>query len=183
MPLELLNTFFVGATFVVITLTAVAALVQIRHLRASNQLSTMVALLQLWEGPELQRHYQYTIRELPKKLADPTFFDAITVGPLSRTEHPELLVADFWEQIGTYMKYGYLDENSWLDISSTAIWRAWDLLEPAIEARRKRSSIAAWENFEYAAVRARLWDAAHPDGNYPKDLPRMAELRKRLSRA
>ena len=182
MPLEWFNTFFLGATFIVIAVTAIAALVQLRHLRTSNQISTMVALLQMWEGPELQRHYHYMLNELPNKLLDPSFLATFKVGDFfSRSDHPELLVADFWEQIGTYMKHGYLDERSWLDIAGSQIPRAWDTLEPAITAMRERSGPASYENFEYAAVRARQWTRSYPAGNYPPNLPRMAELRKRLS--
>ena len=182
MPLEWFNTFFLGATFIVIAVTAIAALVQLRHLRTSNQISTMVALMQVWQGRELQSHYHYLLTELPKKLADPSFLAAFKVRSFSRSDHPELLVADFWEQIGTYMKYGYLDERSWLDIAGSQIPRAWEILEPAITAARERAGPAAWENFEYAAVRARQWTERHPTGNYPANLPRMAELRKRLAR-
>jgi len=79
------------------------------------------------------------------------------------------------------MKYGYLDERSWLDIAGAQIPRAWDILEPVLTAMRERAGQSAYENFEYAAVRARLWTTRYPAGNYPQDLPRMAELRKRLS--
>lgn len=182
MPLEWFNSFFLGATFIVIAVTAIAALVQLRHLRTSNQISTMVALLQMWEGPELQRHYRYMLNELPDKLLDPSFLAAFKTAGLSRTDHPELLVADFWEQIGTYMKYGYLDERSWLDIAAAQVPRAWDILEPGITSIREREGPSVYENFEYAAVRARQWIERYPMGNYPPNLPRMAELRKRLAR-
>ena len=178
MPLEWLNTFFLGATFVVIMLTAIAALVQLRHLRTSNQIGTMVALMEIWQGPELQQHYHYLLKEFPKKLADPSFVATFRTDGLSREEHPELLVADFWEQIGTYMKYGYLDEKSWLDIAGAQIPRAWDILEPAIAASQERFGLSAWENFEYAAVRARQWAARYPHGNYPQNVPRMAEWKR-----
>jgi hypothetical protein len=54
--------------------------------------------------------------------------------------------------------------------------RTWRALEPIITIQRKRSGIASWENFEYIAVRAQQWIASHPNGAYPRGLPRMAEM-------
>jgi len=47
MILQVLDTVAALGTFIVIALTAIAALVQLRHLRSSNQLSAMLKLLEL----------------------------------------------------------------------------------------------------------------------------------------
>jgi hypothetical protein len=52
MSLELLNTFATFGTFVVITATAVAALVQLRHARSSNQIAALNELRKAQETPE-----------------------------------------------------------------------------------------------------------------------------------
>jgi Domain of unknown function (DUF4760) len=179
MSLEVLSTIFAGLTFAVIAATAIAAIVQLRHLRASNQMNALLALMQLWESPEMQRYFQYTFNELPKKLKDPEFLALFNAGALSRTDHPELLVADYWEQIGAYAKHGLFDEASWLDIASAQVLRSWQVLEPIIAARRKSDgNQATFENFEYLAVRATLWNRRYPDGNWRPGLPRMADLGK-----
>ncbi len=178
MSLELLSTLFAGLTFAVIAATAIAAIVQLRHLRASNQMNALLALMQLWESPEMQRYFQYTFNELPKKLKDPEFLAVYSAGALSRTDHPELLVADYWEQIGAYAKHGLFDEASWLDIANSQVLRSWQVLKPIIAVRRKSQGEAAFENFEYLAVRATLWNQRYPDGNWRPGLPRMADLEK-----
>lgn len=175
MTLELWNTIFAGATFVVIAATAIAAVIQLRHFRASNQMNALLTLLQVWESPEMREHYRFLFSELPKKLEDPSF-RAELEGRTSRAQHPELAVADFWEQIGTYAKYGLIDEESWLDIASRTAVRTWHALEPVITIQRKRSGLMAWENFEYIAVRGQQWITSHPNGAYPRGLPRMAEM-------
>jgi hypothetical protein len=178
---ELWSAIFSGATFVVIAVTAIAAVVQLRHLRASNQLDALLTLMELWNQPSLQDHFAYVRGKLQDELKDPSFLRELNAelekGPLSRSEHVEFAVADFWEQIGAFLKYDLIDERSWLDVASPQAARSWDLLLPVVEAIRQRFGPVAYENFEYAAVRARLWLDKHPDGTYPRTTPRMAELK------
>lgn len=179
MSIELWSTIFAGATFVVIAATAIAALVQLRHLRASNQLHALLTLMRMWDQPDMQAHIGYLRGALQQKLKEPAFLaEFARAGSLSRVDHPELLVADFWEQIGAFIKYNLMDERSWLDVAGAQVVNAWDLLEPAIKSTRGAHGLAIFENFEYIAVRARLWAQRHPDGYYPKGTPRMDELRQ-----
>ncbi len=177
MSTELWSTVFAGATFAVIAATAIAALIQLRHLRASNQLNALLTLMQMWNTAELQEHIGYVRGELQQKMTEPNFLDEFVRSPVSRREHSELLVADFWEQVGSFIKYGLMDEQSWLDVASSQIATTWDLLEPAIKAMRQGRGPAAFENFEYAAVRASLWLSRHPEGNYPAGTPRREQLK------
>ena len=175
---ETWNTIFAGGTFVVIAATAVAALIQLRHLRAGNQLTTLLTLMRMWDQPEMQEHIRYMRGPLQQKLKDPAFLAEFATGYLARSEHPELLIADFWEQIGAFMKYSLMDESTWLDVAGTQVLSAWESLEPAIESMRTTRGRASFENFEYAAVRARLWMRRHPDGCYPKGMPRMQQVKQ-----
>jgi hypothetical protein len=178
--LELWSAIFSGATFTVIAVTAIAAVVQLRHLRASNQLDALLTLMELWNQPVLQEHFAYVRGELQSKVKDRNFLRELEAdlekGPLSRSEHVEFVVADYWEQIGAFLKYQLIDERSWLDVASPQVARSWELMEPELLMIRQRFGPAAYENFEYAAVRARLWLDKYPKGNYPRATPRMAQL-------
>jgi hypothetical protein len=177
MSLELWSTIFSGATFLVIAATAAAALIQLRHMRSGNQLAALLTVMRMWQDPEMQNHIRYAHTTLQQKMKDPAFMAEFEHGGISRADHPELLIADFWEQTGTFMKYGMMDERSWLDISSGQIIRAWKDLEPVILVARRRAGPSVFENFEYAAVRAEQWVRRSPEGNYPKGMPRMAQLK------
>jgi hypothetical protein len=177
MSLELWSTIFSGATFIVIAATATAAVIQLRHMRSGNQLNALLTVMQMWQDPEMQNHIRYGHTTLQQKIKDPAFMAEFEHAGISRVDHPELLVADFWEQTGTFMKYGMIDERSWLDISSGQIARGWKDLEPVILAARRRGGPAVFENFEYAAVRAELWLRGSPEGHYPKGMPRMDQLK------
>jgi len=176
MPLEVWNTIFAGATFAVIAATAVAAVVQLRHLRATNQLSSLLTIMEMWATPEMQMHMRLMRTELKERLKDPAALSAYEQPGVSRADHPEMLIADFWEQVGTIVKYDLLDEDVLFDIANATITNAWRDLAPIIAVQRRRSGPSVFENFEYIAVRARQWAAAHPNGAYPRGVPRMSDL-------
>jgi hypothetical protein len=181
---ELLSAIFAGATFVVIAASAIAALVQLRHLRASNQLAGMLEASRVWNDPTVSAWFTFVRDELPRKLEDPDFLASLLASRVDRTAHIELHVADYFEQIGCYVKYGLIDDRPFLDLASSRIMESWEALWPVTQLRRERSGPVAYENFEYLAVLARDWVRQHPQGAYPARTPRygaVADTRHRGS--
>jgi hypothetical protein len=165
------------ATLLVVGAAAVAAIIQLRHLRASNQLNALLGIMSQWNLPPVQAALS-ELRALPEKMNEPTYVQALrTPGSLDRAHFPEFLALDLWEQIGTYSKYGLIDENILLDIVSAQVANAWRLAEPAIAVVRARTGQSAFENFEYLAVRADLWGRRYPNGTYPANQPHMTDLK------
>ncbi|MBV8246649.1 MAG: hypothetical protein JOZ38_12050 [Candidatus Eremiobacteraeota bacterium] len=165
------------ATLVVVAVASFAAIVQLRHLRASNQLNALLEIMNQWNIPVVQSALA-ELRTLPHKLNDPDFAEILhSPGPVSRAAHPEFLALDLYEQIGTFTKHGLIDENILLDILSAQIRSAWDFAQGAIAAIRTVRGPSAFENFEYLAMRAQHWERAHPNGTYPRGLPRVGEGR------
>jgi hypothetical protein len=177
--LEAIGVGLSAATLIVIAATAIAAIIQLRHLRASNQLSALLEILDQWNKPHLQAAYARFLRDLPAKLADNDYRKRLE-SPQSqdRESHPEFLIFDLWEQVGTYAKYGLVDERILLDIVSAQVTNAWRLGWPVIEILRRRSGPATFENFEYLAVRATFFHKQFADGAYPKGMPRMDDLQR-----
>jgi hypothetical protein len=176
MPLETVSIALSAATLIVVGAAAIAAIVQLRHLRASNQLSALLGILDQWNQPHLQAAYAHLIRDLPAKLADEEYLRRLRApGSRDRANYPELLICDLWEQVGTYTKHGLIDERILLDIISGQVVNAWQLTWPVTKILRERSA-ADGENFEYLAVRSLLWSRRFADGLYPRGMPRMAEL-------
>jgi hypothetical protein len=182
MTLELWNTIFAGATFAVIAATAIAALVQLRHLRASNQLAALLTILEQWKDPQLQEYISFVRHQLTERMKDPQF-RADYAGNADRHVHLELHVCDWWEQIGSFLKYGLIDEAALMDTTCWQVSTMWGLLWPSIKLLREKSGPSAYENFEYMAVKGTLWMRAHPSGSYPKSMPRMADLPEPRSEA
>lgn len=179
MTLEAYNTLFAGLTFAVIAATAIAATVQLRHMRASNQMSALIAVLEDWKTPELQAWTRFVRNDLSEKLRDPAFVADLTERRPDRTIHLELQLCDYFEQIGSYFKYGLLDLRSYLDVSAFTVQDLYARVQPVIEKMREKRGISLYENFEYLAVQGALWVQRNPGGTYPPGLPRFNDLKRR----
>ena len=177
MSVEWIGITLSAATLLVIGATAVAAVVQLRHLRASNQLSALLEILEQWNTPAVREAFTRLYSDLPAKLSDPDFRAdySSSVSP-DRNAHPEMLVFDLWEQVGTYAKHGLIDERILLDITSRQVYDSWKRAAPALELARRVNGPSVGENFEYLAVKAARWNKKYRDGTYPRGLPRMSEL-------
>ena len=178
MSLELISALASIGSFVVIGASAVAALIQLRHLQSSNQLQAMLAIIGRWSGPEMRQISQYVRYELPGKIRSPEYAISLVKNVRDPQEHPEILLCDLWEQIGTMLKYGFVKEAPFLDLAGAQVSANWEVLAPAIGILRRHNpgveNLAAWENFEYLAVRAHAWERAHPRGNYPTGMERLS---------
>ena len=177
MSLELVNTLATFGTFVVIAATAIAAVIQLRHARSSNQIVVLNEIRETMESPEFQAARHFVRAELPKKLQDPAFRLQFA-EPWRRTEELRPLfekinaTGNFWENVGVFVKAGLLDRDLALDLWSGVAIGAWERFAPLVAIRR-RGGEGIWENFEYLTVLAEDWVAAHPKGTYPAGLRRI----------
>ena len=173
---ESVNVAVSMATLIVVSAASVAAIVQLRHLRTSNRLNALLEIMNQWNLPSVQTALA-ELQRIPVKLNDPAYVETLnTSGSIERAHYPEFLAMDLWEQIGTFVKRGLVDESILLDITSAQITKSWRSCEPVISVLRSNAGPSAFENFEYLAVRATLWNRRYPDGTYPARLPRMTDL-------
>lgn len=174
MTLEVFNAVFSAGTFLVIAVTAVAALIQLRHLRATNQLASFMAMGHDFDRPEFLKILTYVRNELPTKMKDPAYRnDILTNRGYDRIEHPEAVVCGYFEQIGILLKHGLADEAVLLDAFAPLIIGNWERLLPFIAVCRELSGPSAWENFEYAASRSYRFSKSHPSGTLPREFQRL----------
>jgi hypothetical protein len=168
---ELWSAIATVGSFFVLTAAAAAALIQLNHLRSSNQLQALASL-----GDEFQQiapQIGFVLGELPRKMEDPQFRREIGTV-LDPQRHPELLVAVFFDQFGLLVKLGLMQENFILEYGGGAdtIWRCWKNLEGVLAIRRRHAP-TVYQNFEFLAMRAHRWLEQYPDGNYPAGQPRL----------
>lgn len=174
MTAETLSSIASIGTFIVIAVTAFAALVQLRHIRAGNQLTGLLHHVARWESDDLQSAAKFVENELPAKLKDPDFLESLWVRNPDRRVHQELRVADWCEQMGSYIKYGMISEAQYLDLGGAYVDSMWDQLREVVVIRRAASgSNSMYENFEFLAAEAKAFNAAHPVGNYPRNVKRL----------
>jgi hypothetical protein len=168
--LSALSTF---ATLLVIAASAIAATIQLRHMRAGNQISASLGLFDKWAGPEARRLQTYVFGgEVEKKLADPAYRAGLMRSPVDRIAYPEVAYLDFWESVGSLVKLRYTEESAFMESGGFVAVAAWNKLLPVIAIMRRTRGPSLYDNFEYVVSRAIIWERKHPD-TFPKDAPRL----------
>ncbi|MDQ6933279.1 MAG: DUF4760 domain-containing protein [Candidatus Eremiobacteraeota bacterium] len=171
--LEGLNAVASIGTFIVIGVTAIAALVQLRHLRANNQLTGLLDVLSRVEDPVFNGWFDRAQKILDENISKPEFRLQILHAQFPRENNPWLNMLNSYEWVGSLIKHGLIPEEAFMDVYSARILRAWDIIEPVFAITRRRGDRSMWENFEYLVVRARHWEQLYPRGAYPKGVPRL----------
>ncbi len=178
MSLELANTLATLGTFVVIAATAIAAILQLRHARSSNQIAALNELRETTETPAFLEASHFVQGGLSGKLQDPAFRYQVAMRSVRTDETRALiakanLVGNFFESMGTLVKTGLVDKELALQIWDGVAVQAWEHLAPYLAILRRGAGDVLWEKFEYLAVLAQDWIATHPKGTYPARMRRI----------
>jgi hypothetical protein len=175
MTLELWNTFATFGTFLVIAATAIAALVQLRHARGSNQLEALNEIRESAERPYFRDALQFIRTELGDKLKDPAFrYQIENRAAITSENHPLIekvkTVGNLYEDMGLLVKARFLDRELAMQMWNVDYY--WGVLAEYTAIARRQGGDDLWENFEYLAVLAEDWDVKHPHGTYPAGMRR-----------
>lgn len=178
MSLELFNTVATVGTFLVIAATALAAIVQLRHMRGGNQIAVLTELRASQQTPAYLNAAHYVFSELSTKMQDPAFRYQLANRTARTTENNEQIsyaeiIGDFYENMGMFAKTGLVDRRLLMDIHSALVLDAWDALAETTAVLREHYGRAIYENFEYLVILSQDWSAAHPDGTYPHGVRRI----------
>lgn len=172
MSLELVNTFATLGTFVVIAATAIVAIIQLRHVRGSNQIAALNELRETMETVGFQAAQHFAGTELAAKLQDPAFRYQLAHRYARTDENRSLIgmvnsIGNFYESMGLLLKTGLVEPGLALEMWSGNAEGEWENLKPVTAIARRATGDGLWENFEYLAVLSKDWLAAHPKGAYP----------------
>ncbi|HZZ01119.1 MAG TPA: DUF4760 domain-containing protein [Candidatus Baltobacteraceae bacterium] len=167
-------------TFVVIAASAIAALIQLRHMRGSNQIVALTECRETLESPAFQEAQRFVSYDLPERLTDSKEILRIA-KPQSQFEGEYKAidtVANFFENMGVFVKNRIIDDRLATDTWAFVILRNWNALLPVITfVREDLGSPGLWENFEYLAKLSERYVQKYPRGTYPAGFPRMPEDR------
>lgn len=167
-----LNTAATLVTLLVIIGTAIAAFVQLRHMRASNQLQGLLTVIERVESANFNHLVDGARQVLRDNLSDPAYRRSIEDGTIDRTNNPWLNLCNSYEWVGSLVRQGLIEEEPIMDIYCDRIIAAWEITSPAIAIARRGRDASVLENFEYLYVRASGYVARHPNGMYPAHVPR-----------
>lgn len=171
MSLEIVNTIAAIGTFVVIGATALAAMVQLRHMRASNQLAGLLSVLARVEDANFNTWLTDTQRELPGMLADPHYLQSVIDNTFDRSV-AWLQLGNSYDWVGSLVKNHLIPVDAFLDVYAFRIVQAWELMQPLVVLARYDVGDGVWENFEFLYMRGLEWTEKHARGNYPKQMKR-----------
>ncbi|HEV2878264.1 MAG TPA: hypothetical protein VGW96_01680 [Candidatus Eremiobacteraceae bacterium] len=174
MPAEQWNVIVSIATLVVLLTAALAALVQLRHIRASNELSTFSQALDLWSSPGVQQGLQFIQHDLATKMKDPAFRGELdTPGPVDHSRHPELNVLDYFDNVAIYLILGNMREDMIMQAAGQLVCSLWQTLSPTIAIMRRQRGPQMYVSFEYLVARAQIWHKRYPNGYLPTGFQRL----------
>ena len=164
--LELWTALASVGTFVVIAATALAAFVQLRHLRRSNQLAGLQSTFDMLLDPSVREIVNYVRHDLADRMKDQAFRDSLLRIPIDRREHPEFYLCDMYNHVGSFVRNGLIDERIYLQTEWYNVNLYWSLLRDVVlTARGNRPFL--FQNFEWLATRAERWVTEHPRGDLP----------------
>lgn len=163
-------------TFVVIAASATAALIQLRHMRSSNQIVVLTECRETLESPDFREAQRFVSYELPKRLQDPQERLRV-VQPQTQFEGEYKAidtVANFFESMGMFVKNGIIDRDLALSMWCYVVLRNWNSLLPIVTyVRDDLGEPSLWEHFEYLAFLSKMYLEAHQGGSYPHNVPRL----------
>ena len=162
-----------SGTLVVICASVIAALIQLRHIRAGNQLQALLSLERDFRGDPMQSALRYVQEVLPKKLEDPEYRRELeTIGFIDPSAHPEMVACNWLNEMGTLVKRGLVSEDTFMDLFARLIAHCWRQISPAVAIMRRTRGEAQYHDFEYLAQRAAAWIDRNPQGMSPRDFVR-----------
>jgi len=167
MSLELLSTIAAIGTFAVIGATAIVAVVQLRHARASNQIAAILHIGEMLEDERCQEARRFIRDELEPRMHEAEFRGALSAIPTGPAARPIVFLGNHYERLGLFVKRGIIDEDLACDLWSAQASGDWDIMAPAIAILRRSHGDSVFENFEYLVDASDRWLVRHPEGAYP----------------
>lgn len=163
-----------SGTLIVILISVVAAVVQLRHIQTGNQLQALLSLERDFRAPELQSALAYIQEQLPQRLEDPAYRRELErIGFVDPVAHPEMVACNWLNEMGTLLKRDLVSEDTFMDLFARLIVHCWRVVSPAIAIMRRTRGDAQYHDFEYLAMRAAEWLKRHPSGIFPRKFTRV----------
>jgi hypothetical protein len=167
---EYITALASAGTLLVIAATALAAFVQLRHLRTSNVLMVLNDFREAYERPEMTAARE-ALPAVVARLQDPDSRREFQGDPpdWSRPVFPLLRL---FETLGSYTNRNVVPRDLVCDMWAPVVLWTWTTSAPLIAVMRRTAGPGLFENFEMIAVLSRRWLDEKREV-YPRKLPRM----------
>jgi hypothetical protein len=183
MSLELVTAISSVVTALVIGATAIAAMIQLRHMRMSNQITALLAIQDEFDSQDYRAADTLIRQEFPAIFEEDGFCEylvavmndreAVENARYTQARVAARLVGNTYENLGALVKRNIIDRAVFLDVYSWIIADAWNNLEGWVALTRWAvNEVSIYENFEYIAVISQDHLAENPV-IYPAGLRRL----------
>ena len=160
-------------TFVVIAASAVAALMQLRHMGRGNQIAAFDELRGTMESADFRKALDFVRNELSGRLKDPAIVTELREHGLRGDFEQVRFVANIFEDMGLFVRSGLIDRETTCQLwASIAAW-SWDKCSPVTALLRRSTDPAVWINFEYIAAISKDYIESGAGSEYPADARRL----------
>ena len=175
------------ATTVVIAATAVAAMIQLRHMRSGNAIEAILSFRAMLED-DVHRGAATLLRggDMARALEDPQFREYLyrnahklphnepPAEPYLRLHEAAIAIGNSFELIGGMVRNKIVPLEIFLPNYWWVVSNQWNNLEQYIAMMREYvDSPGLYVDFEYLTVLSRQWGEEHPD-SYPRGASRIA---------
>lgn len=158
---EAITALATAFTGVVILVTVLVGVRQLRQLQRATQLEGMMKLLEDLERPHILQAIEFVRHELPKQLEDESYRRSLEQARVQQHDHPVFIVLRWLEKIGTLAKYGLIDPEPLYALNSPDYQHLWTVLRKVVQMHRT-GALPAFDNAEYLCTNAWRWlRAAH----------------------
>lgn len=161
MTLELINAAAAVGTLLLLATTVTAGLIQLRHMRAGNELAAALAIERDFRSPGVQAALSYVQSELPARIETSDYRAELeTPGYIDPRRHPEMILCNWFNRTGALIRSGFLKESLFLESYARLVTYYWQLLGPVIAVLRRTRGPSQYASFEFLAYRAQAWTAS-----------------------
>jgi hypothetical protein len=160
-----------AGALLVISATAIAAFIQLRHMGTSNQLMVLNGFREAFESPTMATA-RNALPEVLERLSDPESRRELMVTTNPQWVRPVLPLMRLLETLGTYANRNIVSKDLVCDMWAPVVVAIWNGCAPLIAVMRRRAGPTLFENWEMLAVLSRRWLDEGREA-YPKHLPRM----------
>jgi hypothetical protein len=169
---ELINAVTSVGTLLLLAATVIAAIVQLRHLRAGNELAAALAIERDFRRSELQGALSHVQSRLAAQLEEPAYRARLGApGYLDPREYPEMLLCNWFDRVGSLIRGGFLNESMFLTSFDRLVMYYWELLAPLIAVLRRTRGAGEYAGFEFLAFRAQARHAERRAHARPASTP------------
>jgi hypothetical protein len=160
-----------AGALLVISATAIAAFIQLRHMRTSNQLMVLNGFREAYESPVMATA-RYALPEVLERLSDPESRRELMAATSPEWARQVFPLMRLFETLGTYTNRNIVPRDLVCDLWSPVVVSSWNEYAPLIAIMRRRGGPASFENWEMLAVLSHRWLDEGRE-SYPKHLPRL----------